>query len=237
MIYYDQRGTGRSERPVSANYAIATLVDDIEALRRHLGVPKIAIIAHSFGVVLGLEFAAKYPNSLAAAVLAGPLWNAPLSCVEHNERLSVTRPEAYRQLLAKGLPPQAQACGASPVRGRDREEVTAANMFPNPATRAVLAKLEAESGLKNTGELGKAVFAQGLTRYQFGGAARIKAPVLVIGGSLDYGAGPRAQRRLADIVPRAKFLEYTGQGHWMFLEDPDRFARDVSVFLKDAEAA
>lgn len=237
IVYYDQRGTGRSERPASGDYAIATLVEDIEALRRHLGVPKIAIIAHSFGVVLGLEYAAKYPDAVAAAVLAGPLWNAPLSCVEHNERLSVTRPEAYRQLVAKGMPPEAQACGASPVRGRDREEVTAANMFPNAATRTVLKELEEESGLTNTGELGRAVFSQGLMRYQFDGAARIKAPVLVIGGSSDYAAGPRAQRRLAEMLPRGRFLEYVEQGHWMFLEDPNRFARDVSAFLNSVETS
>lgn len=231
VIYYDQRGTGRSERPASGDYAIATLVDDIEALRRHLRVPKIAILAHSFGAVLGLEYAAKYPEHLAAAVLAGPLWNAPLSCVEHLERLAVTRPDAYRQLLAKGMPPQSEACEASPVRGRDRERVTEANMFPNPETQTLLSRLEAESGLRNTGELGRAVFQQGLMRYQFTGADRVAAPVLVIGGSHDFAAGPRAQRRLAEVLPRGRYIEYQGLGHWMFLDDPERFARDVSVFL------
>lgn len=237
VVYYDQRGTGRSERPTSGDYAITTLVEDIEALRRHLGVPKIAILAHSFGAVLGLEYAAEHPDHLAAAVLAGPLWNAPLSCVEHLERLAVTRPEAYRQLLANGMPPEAEACEASPIRGRERERVTEANMFPNPETLALLNRLEAESGLRNTGELGRAVFQQGLLRYQFAGADQVTAPVLVIGGSHDFAAGPRAQRRLADVLPRGRYLEYDGLGHWMFLEDPERFARDVSAFLDTAELA
>lgn len=234
VVYYDQRGTGRSERPASRDYAISTLVDDIEALRVHLGVPRIALLAHSFGAVLALEYGAKYPDRLAAAILAGPLWNAPSSCVEHIERLETLRPEAYRQVMARGMPPEDEACDASPVRGRDREAVTEANMFPDPAARTLLNRLQEESRLPNTGELGRAVFQQGLTRYRFAGAPRLTAPALVIGGSRDFAAGPRTQRRLAEILPRGRYLEYEGRGHWMFLEDPDRFARDVTAFLRSA---
>lgn len=37
MIYLDERGSGRSERPVNRDYSMATLVQDVEALRRSLG--------------------------------------------------------------------------------------------------------------------------------------------------------------------------------------------------------
>lgn len=234
VVYYDQRGTGRSERPASGDYAIATLVDDIEALRLHLGVPQITLLAHSFGAVLGLEYAAKYPQQVAAAVLAGPLWNAPSSCLEHIERLSVLRPDAYRTLVAEGMPSKEEACEANPIRGRERERITEANMFPDPETLVLLNRLEEESGLKNTGELGRAVFSQGLMRYRFAGADQVTAPVLVVGGGKDYAAGPRTQRQLAETLPRGRLLEYEGLGHWTFLEDPERFARDVSAFLRSA---
>lgn len=39
MVYYDQRGSGKSERPASGDYAIATLVDDVEALRQWAVLP------------------------------------------------------------------------------------------------------------------------------------------------------------------------------------------------------
>jgi len=237
VVYYDQRGTGRSERPASGDYAIATLVEDIEALRLHLGVPRLALVAHSFGAVLALEYAARYPDRVAAAVLAGPLWNAPLSCREHIERLAELRPEAHRRLIEAGEPTDEDRCARSfrALPGREGERLTEANMFPNPETFALLRRLEAESGLRNTGELGNAVFAAGLLRYRFGGAARVTAPVLVVGGSRDFAAGPRAQRALAEALPRGRLLVYEGFGHWMFLEDPHRFARDVSAFLREAQ--
>lgn len=236
MVYYDQRGTGRSERPASGDYAISTLVDDIEALRVHLRVPRIAFLAHSFGAILALEHAAKYPDRVEAAVLAGPLWNAPLSCREHIERLAVLRPEAHRALVAGGEPPELETCERSfrAVPGREGERITEANMFPDPATLELVNRTEAESGLRNTGELGSAVFRAGLLRYQFAGAERVTAPVLVVGGSRDFAAGPRAQRRLAEILPRGRLVEYQGLGHWMFVEDARRFARDVTPFLRSA---
>jgi proline iminopeptidase len=212
------------------------LVEDIEALRVHLGVPRISLLAHSFGVVLALEYAAKYPDRVEAAVLAGPLWNAPSSCNEHVERLAELRPDAYRTIMARPPAAEKDACRRNDgiFSGREREEITAANMFPNPATRELLQRLENESGLKNTGELGRAVFGQGLTRYKFEGADQVAAPVLVIGGSRDFGAGPRTQRELARLLPRGRFVEYEGIGHWMFLEEPDRFARDVTKFFDTA---
>lgn len=236
IVYYDQRGTGRSERPSSGDYAIATLVEDIEALRQHLGVPRLSLMAHSFGAILALEYAAKYPLNVEAAVVAGPLWNAPSSCVEHIDRLAELRPKAYQAIMADGPPPEAAACEHSfkAVPGREGERITEANMFPNPETHELLQQLESQSGLKNTGELGQAVFRQGLLRYRFARPDQITAPILVIGGSRDFAAGPRTQRRLAEVLPRARFLEYEGLGHWMFLEDPERFARDVSAFFDAA---
>ena len=78
MVYLDQRGSGRSDRPQDPKaYSIAQLVDDIEALRTHLGVARIALIGHSFGTILGLEYAAKYPQHVSRLVLASAVSDLP----------------------------------------------------------------------------------------------------------------------------------------------------------------
>ncbi len=71
MVYYDQRGSGRSERPWSGGYSLERLVEDVEALRRELGAPSVALIGHSFGGTLALEYAAKYPERGSRMVLVG----------------------------------------------------------------------------------------------------------------------------------------------------------------------
>src|SRR5207245_7353607 len=75
MVYFDQRGSGTSERPWTGEYSMATLVEDIEGLRRELGVPQIALIGHSFGGALALEYAATYPARVARLVIVSGLWS------------------------------------------------------------------------------------------------------------------------------------------------------------------
>lgn len=68
----DQRGSGAS-RPrgqVSAQTA-ATLVADLEALRRHLGVERWSVLAGSWGTVLALLYAATYTDRVERLVLRG----------------------------------------------------------------------------------------------------------------------------------------------------------------------
>jgi proline iminopeptidase len=78
MVYFDQRGSGRSDRPKDPKaYSIAQLVDDIEALRKHLAVSRIALIGHSFGTILGLEYVAKYPQQVSRVVLASAVPDLP----------------------------------------------------------------------------------------------------------------------------------------------------------------
>jgi proline iminopeptidase len=237
MVYYDQRGTGRSERPASGDYAISTLVDDIEGLREHLGVPRLALIGHSFAAILTLEYAARYPDRTAAAVVAGALWNAPFSCREQAERIAANHPENHRAMMAAGPPADGEICERvfRAFRGAERERFNEENMFPTPGARDLLKRTEAESGLRNTGELSSAVFRQGLLQYAFAGGPWVTAPVLVVGGGKDFAAGPRTQRALAGRLPKGRFLEYPGLGHWMFLEDPERFGRDISTFLRASQ--
>ena len=85
--YYDQRGCGRSSRPVdrfpNGNYyqnmkqldaalGLAVQVADIERVRQILGDPKIVLVGHSFGAFLAALYAAEYPEHVKALVLAAP---------------------------------------------------------------------------------------------------------------------------------------------------------------------
>jgi proline iminopeptidase len=72
---------------------------------------------------------------------------------------------------------------------------------------------------------------QGLFDYRFLRTAEVVAPVLVIAGERDFQAPLAAQSDLAKALPHGRLLVYPGLGHFTFVEDPDRFARDVSAFL------
>ena len=71
-VIFDQRGAGRS-RPLGRLEANTTplLVDDIEVLRRHLGVEKFLLFGGSWGSTLALAYAQAHPTRVAGCVLRG----------------------------------------------------------------------------------------------------------------------------------------------------------------------
>jgi proline iminopeptidase len=233
MVYLDQRGSGSSERPRSGAYSMELLVEDVEGLRQALGVPRIALVGHSFGGTLALEYAAKYPEHVAALVFAAGLWDAPgqtrLRC-QH----TVAR---FPQVAERVMGDSAATAGGGTcdwfwnLPEPEREAMNNALMFPDSATRIRLDSVQAASGQRNTGELSRALFRNGLLRYRFSAPGRLTMPVLVIAGRHDGAAVPEGLRQLARQLPDARFVEYEKSGHFVYLDETGRFARDVAAFV------
>lgn len=72
LVVFDQRGAGRS-RPLGELRANTTphLVDDIETLRRFLGLEKWLLFGGSWGSTLALAYAQAHPSRVAGCVLRG----------------------------------------------------------------------------------------------------------------------------------------------------------------------
>src|SRR6186713_97691 len=64
LVYYDQRACGKSSVPASDSISLKFLVDDIEEIRKVLNAEKINILAHSWGVVLAIRYALRYPGRI-----------------------------------------------------------------------------------------------------------------------------------------------------------------------------
>jgi proline iminopeptidase len=69
LIFYDHRGNGRSVGAPVSSMTWENLTADADALRRRLGFDKWAVLGHSFGGHVALEYALRYPNSLSHLVL------------------------------------------------------------------------------------------------------------------------------------------------------------------------
>lgn len=71
MVYLDQRGSGHSQD--AKNYSLDRVVQDIEELRLKLGVEKVYLLSHSFGGVLAINYALKYPKNLSGIIMANTI--------------------------------------------------------------------------------------------------------------------------------------------------------------------
>lgn len=80
LIYYDQRGRGRSAEKVRPeDVSLASDLDDLDALRRHLRLDTPVLLGHSWGAVIALEFALRHPTRVSQLVLMNP---APVSAAQ-----------------------------------------------------------------------------------------------------------------------------------------------------------
>ena len=70
LIFIDERGSGKSERlEDSTLYTVENMVEDVEAVRKALGLGKINLLGHSYGGVLAQAYALKYQESLSHLIL------------------------------------------------------------------------------------------------------------------------------------------------------------------------
>lgn len=230
MVYFDQRGCGYSERPASGAYSMDLLIEDVEALRRHLGVERIVPMGHSFGGTLALEYAARYPEHTARVVLVGPLSDAPASVASWMDRLRTWHPEVAPppdSALARGdlnaiFAALEQAGGQ---RFFDRMQ------FHDLRHHAVQARLDSLSGLQNTGELGGALWGSGLMQYRFSAHERLTMPVLIVGGPFDYAIGAATMEALAARLPDARLVLLERSAHFPYAEQPADFEAAVAAFI------
>src|SRR5579863_5918918 len=69
LVYFDHRGQGRSDRGDPATYTLDENVEDMEALRRHLGLGPIVSIGTSYGGMVAMAHAARYPEAVSHLIL------------------------------------------------------------------------------------------------------------------------------------------------------------------------
>ena len=235
VVYFDQRASGRSGQGDPSLYTLDKLVSDIEMLRRRIGAPRVALVGHSFGGTLALEYAARFPEHVSSVVFAAGLWDAAyqtqLRCARTNRE--------FRGVAARTLGDSAAAAASAAHDCRwtnrlpraERDSLDVATMFPDPRIAQRLDSLERATGRRNSGRLGMALGRAGLGRYRFAAFERVTAPVLVISGRHDGAAVTEGLRRLVSHLPNARLIEYEASGHFVYLDEPDRFARDVTRFV------
>jgi proline iminopeptidase len=68
-VYFDHRGQGRSQRGDPEKYTLDENVEDMEALRRYLGLGAIVSIGSSYGGRVALAHAARYPACVARLIV------------------------------------------------------------------------------------------------------------------------------------------------------------------------
>ncbi|WBA43696.1 alpha/beta fold hydrolase [Hymenobacter canadensis] len=225
LIYYDQRGSGRSASPRRPNYSMARMVQDLEELRQQLGLERWVLMAHSFGGTIATAYATQHPQRVQALVLVNAVLNPPASL------------ESMVQYGTTLLPPAAQPNPGLPmmqrvgmVMGALQQQKLAWQLQFSADSLAARASRVSRSVPANP-DFGTQVFSGQLPDYGqdfVPATARLQMPVLNIVGQDDRttGAAPGTFR-----FPQQQTVVLPGK-HNSFLEQPAAFRQAVVSFVQ-----
>ncbi|MER6978994.1 alpha/beta fold hydrolase [Streptomyces carpinensis] len=230
LIMLDLRGTGRSAMPTDiASCRCDRLVDDVEALREHLGLDRVDLLAHSGGANLAVQYVGRRPERVGRLALITPSVRAvgiAISGELRRETVQLRRDEPWFPEALTAL----EAIGAGRATAGSWRAI--APFSYGRWDEAARAHRAAEDEQLNM-EVVAAFNAEGAydpdaTRAAL---ARFEAPVLLLAGEVDPGAPPPTVAEFARLFPNAGFAVQPGAGHFPWLDDADRFVAATVAFL------
>lgn len=100
VVTYDQLGSGKSDRPDNPElWTLDRYVREVEAVCQALGLKRVHLYGHSWGVILAIEYALTHPSRVKSLVLANGLADWSFHVEETNRLLREFNPEFARRWL------------------------------------------------------------------------------------------------------------------------------------------
>ena len=231
VLFYDTRGSGRSTRPTDeSRMSTSQMVDDLEQLRRYWNLQSIALLGHSHGGSIALEYAIRYADRVSKLVLVDssvepwsefqdeikknvdsrrgdPRFASAIS--EMDRKTPWTTDEEFRAGLERLLPiyfydPERYVPQIVKTRSRS-QSVWVWRTFNAAEDKAPLNEL---AELEN-----------------------VKATTLVIAGRQDFCCGPTVAEKIRSGIPHSKLIVFDQCGHLPWIEASSGFFREVNQFL------
>lgn len=233
LVLLNPRGTGGSDKPADSRaYQIDDYVDDVEAVREHLGLERIMLLGHSHGGAVAQAYAAKHAGRVRKLVLASTLARfGP----EHESAMRAGMDLRSNQ---PWYPDALAALEAEQAGKFETDEEMAELVFRElplyfarygPVESGYLETLRTEVPNADTLKLfNNEIFTSFDLRDLH---PRISSPTLVITGGEDFICGPLCADEIAAGIAGSKKVILGDAGHMIFVEQPEEFHSEIVDFL------
>lgn len=235
VIFYDQLGSGRSDRPTDMSlWHVDRFVEELGQIRKALGLDLVHILGHSWGTMLAASYLLTKPEGVESIIFSSPCLSAPQWAKDQDEH-------------RKELPQEIQDVLASCEKeGRtDSEEYKEAmkvfyKRFVNRLDKkpeilnseyakgndVVYETMWGPSEFYTTGNLKTFDVTDRLHE--------IKIPALFTCGKYDEAA-PQTVEAHSQQIQGSKFHIFEKSAHQGFLEEPEEYVRVIREFLTKVE--
>ncbi len=231
LIFFDQRGTGRSaEASGPESISMERFIEDIDGVREATGHEQVDVLAHSWGGLLGIQYAARYPERVRSLILVASVEPGQQFQAQAAERQGSARTPADVALIDS-------LAGSPGFASRDPATVSQlywAALRPTFADRAAADRLVinfTELTARKGGEVAAELMTP-LGAYDFWDlVAELHMPTLIVHGEGDP-TPPEVAALLNETLPDSRLLLIEGAGHFPFIERPEVFRAGVAEFLR-----
>jgi proline iminopeptidase len=236
FYYYDQLGVGNSDQPNDDTlWTVDRYREEVEQVRKGLGLDKFYLYGHSWGGMLGIEYALVHQDHLKALIISDMTAGIP-AYEAYAQKLLAELSEDDRNTLAKYA--AAGNYEAPEYQNIMMGKVYAAHLirlqpWPEPVERAFK---------KFNGKIYNIM--QGPNEFVITGNFKnwdrwadlptIKVPTLIIAGEKGT-MNPDDIRRMGKLIPRSRVVLTKGS-HLEMYDDQQMYFRELVKFIKDVEA-
>lgn len=233
VIFYDQLGCGRSKQKLDTSLmTVSSYVEQLEQLRKALGVTEFYLYGSSWGTMLGIDYYLKYPTSVKAIIFSSPCLSAKMWSSDADTLIS-TLPDSIQLAIQTNLK----------NRSFDSPDyVKAADVYyKNFVTRTPSADIDSAFARMNKDVYeymwGPSEFITLGTLKDYDRTNRlgeIKVPTLFIAGEYDE-ARPVTVKYYQSLVPESSFILMKNSGHLTMQDNPQQDIRAIRNFLSTVE--
>jgi S-methylmethionine-dependent homocysteine/selenocysteine methylase/pimeloyl-ACP methyl ester carboxylesterase len=207
-----QRGHGDSSHPATG-YRFYDFAADVAAFMDAINLKKAVIVGHSMGSVIAQRFALDYPDRILGLALIGTF-----ASLANNPGVQ----EFWDTVIATLTEPVSEDVV------REFQQSTLAQPIPQNYFETVV-----QESLKVPARVWRAAFTGFLQDDFKSEIGNIQSPTFIVWGDKDIFCPERDQHFLASAISDAQLAVYSGAGHAVHWEYPERFAADLIQFIEN----
>jgi len=240
--YYDQLGSTYSDQPKEPSlWEILRFVDEVEQVRRALGLTRdnFYLLGHSWGGILAMEYALKYPQNLKGLIISNMMSSIPAyNAYAKNVLMPAMDQRALAEIkaleAAKKFDDPRYMALLMPNFYTQHLLRMPADQWPEPVNRGfahinndVYIPMQGPSELGASGKLEK--------WDRSGDLSKITVPTLVIGARYDT-MDPAHMQMMSKTIPHARYLYCPNGSHLAMYDDQQTYMTGVVQFIHDVDA-
>jgi len=231
IVAFDQLGCGNSDRPEDVSlWNITRYVEEVETVRKELGIVNFHLLGQSWGGWLSIEYALTYPDEIRSLILANTCGDLQHLTTELNRMREALGSETVAMMLHH----EAMGTIAHPEY---QAAITILNYRHVCRLKEWPSSLLASVDDWNMGPYGT---MQGPNEFLYIGNLKdwnrisdmdsLEMPTLIITGTHDE-IGPACASRMNNVLPNSEVIVFHNSSHVPFYEEPDLYFKELQIFL------